>query len=657
MNLITQKSRNILKDLSLVFFLLINLSVYAATSDNAATMDDAMNAARIRDYPAMASILSTLAESGNKKAQYQLAKLYRNGLGVDKDLKKAFIWSDKAAQQGLEKAISFRNTLCEKTTDCELDIDSEDTFEDTLNDQQISQASREELLRKAARRNEKNRVMTLINAGVNINTADQFGRTPLLEAIDNGSTEVAVILVSSGANVNHKDIRGETPLSLSVAKSDVKTTAQLLDAGADVNAVDKQGNTVIFNAISQDNEALVKLLLQHKAAVNIIDKQDMTPLTLAERKNSKNIIALLKQAGAKEIPNAQAAVPLSISDNEAQLFKDWPDLMIAAWLGQPDRLAGFLKEGAQIDETDNEGHTALTRAAWRGNTDIVKQLLHAGAKINHQDSLGRTAIAWSLASQPHKDTMLLLIANKADVNIQDMEGKSALRLAVEQKQLELVDKLLNAGANPNLADKENVTPLQRATILNQPSIIESLLKHNSKTNMQDVHHRDALWYAADEGSSTIIQTLLRAGATTNTADQHGQRSLERSVLNQCQSCLELLVHATPNKELFLSKRDGNSLLTLAADSGNLSAVNFLITKDFPIDARNNKGNTALMLAASKGHSNIVEALISAGSDSLLRNSQKQNALDLAEKSGHQETAELLKKHGISKDKIWKIITG
>ena len=64
-----------------------------------------------------------------------------------------------------------------------------------------------------------------------------------------------------------------------------------------------------------------------------------------------------------------------------------------------------------------------------------------------------------------------------------------------------------------------------------------------------------------------------------------------------------------------------------------------------------------MLAASKGHNTIVEALLKAGADPLLRNYQKQNALGLAEKAGHKDTQEIIEKFGITKDKLWEIITG
>jgi TPR repeat protein len=110
-------------------YCLLILSLTLLTSSvqvSAETMEDAMNAARMRDYATMASILKKLANEGDKDAQYQLAKLYRNGLGVDKDLQKAGVWANKSAQQGVKKAIELRDTLCRKTSDCELPVELKD---------------------------------------------------------------------------------------------------------------------------------------------------------------------------------------------------------------------------------------------------------------------------------------------------------------------------------------------------------------------------------------------------------------------------------------------------------------------------------------------------------------------------------------------------
>src|SRR3972149_1129400 len=67
-------------------------------------VDEAMQAARLRNYSKAAKLLKPMAEQGDARAQYQLAGLYRSGRGVPVDLKEAFQWMQKAARQGHAKA-------------------------------------------------------------------------------------------------------------------------------------------------------------------------------------------------------------------------------------------------------------------------------------------------------------------------------------------------------------------------------------------------------------------------------------------------------------------------------------------------------------------------------------------------------------------------
>lgn len=617
----------------------------------AADMDDAMRAARLRDYGQMAAILQPLAASGNKDAQYQLARLYRNGLGVEKDLDKALLWSDKAARQGVQEAAQLYATLCPKSDRCQ----SPDKA--TID----AAAATGEQLRAAVRRNESANVQALLALGVAADSPDRYGRTPLLAAVENGNQDIIQQLLHAHANVNRADQYGESPLRLAIVKDDEATARILLQAGASVNSRDAQGNTPLLTAVSQSSTTLVALLLSFHADVNLAGQDGLTPLQLAQRKNHQPLIARLQQAGAV-VPASQQATPLvAVSADESKLFQGWPPLMIAAWLNQPQRLQAALQtlpqSGAGVDDTDSEGHSALTRAAWRGNTGIVEQLLRAGADIEHQDVSGRTALLWSLVGQEKAAVTRLLLRQQVNLNHQDAQGKTALLLAIENHHTDLVKDLLAAGANPNLADSEGTVALITATRLQQQDTIALLLQYKAATGIADRNGRSAVWFAADEGADGILRLLLAAHASTTDADHYGQRSLERAIVRHCQSCLQQLAAATTRDELLHSTKDGNTLLSLAAELGNAQAVSYLIGQQLPLDTRNRNGNSALMLAAAKGHTAIVETLLQAGADPLLRNQQKKNARDLAAAAGHDDTVQTLDAHGVGKDGLWKIITG
>jgi TPR repeat protein len=77
------------------------LLVMVSFSQNAvAGLDEAYAAYQKGDYAAASAEWILLAQQNNAQAQYQLAKAYSNGQGVEQDYKRAFAWFSRAAEQG-----------------------------------------------------------------------------------------------------------------------------------------------------------------------------------------------------------------------------------------------------------------------------------------------------------------------------------------------------------------------------------------------------------------------------------------------------------------------------------------------------------------------------------------------------------------------------
>ena len=67
-------------------------------------------------------------------------------------------------------------------------------------------------------------------------------------------------------------------------------------------------------------------------------------------------------------------------------------LRVASSDGETDKVQALLAQGADVNNTDNEGRTALMVAALRGHTEIVQSLLEQGGDVNAKDNNGRTAL-------------------------------------------------------------------------------------------------------------------------------------------------------------------------------------------------------------------------------------------------------------------------
>jgi TPR repeat protein len=71
---------------------------------HAATLEDAIAAAKMADFKTAASIYEPLAEQGDVTAQYELGKLYYRGMGVEQSYEQAAKWHRRAAEQGHAEA-------------------------------------------------------------------------------------------------------------------------------------------------------------------------------------------------------------------------------------------------------------------------------------------------------------------------------------------------------------------------------------------------------------------------------------------------------------------------------------------------------------------------------------------------------------------------
>ena len=112
-------------------------------------------------------------------------------------------------------------------------------------------------------------------------------------------------------------------------------------------------------------------------------------------------------------------------------------------------------------------------------------------------------------------TLQKLISQKADVNVPQADGATALHWAVYRSDQKTVDLLLGAGANPKAANREGSTPLWLASVNGNAGIISSLLKAGADPNEKLPLGRTPLMEAARTGNVDAIRVLIDHGADVN----------------------------------------------------------------------------------------------------------------------------------------------
>jgi len=140
-------------------------------------------------------------------------------------------------------------------------------------------------------------VQRLIASGdVDVNAVDEEdSNTALLLAAQNGRPMVVAALLEAGANVDAANNNGDTPLILACLNGHGHIVDVLLKAGADVTAVDTYGSCALFYASRQGHCGLVDALLAAGADVN---HSRVTALLIASRFGHASALSKLLAAGA-----------------------------------------------------------------------------------------------------------------------------------------------------------------------------------------------------------------------------------------------------------------------------------------------------------------------------------------------------------------------
>ena len=135
------------------------------------------------------------------------------------------------------------------------------------------------LLHSACYNEDVEYLRTLLDTGLDIETKDVKGQTPLFAACDNEDPACIQLLLEKGANPNVTNMVGQTPLHMACLQSNIDHVRLLYRYGANTtNVRDLSGRTPLFEScITQDVEC-VRVLLNNGAIPDIVDRSGRTPM-------------------------------------------------------------------------------------------------------------------------------------------------------------------------------------------------------------------------------------------------------------------------------------------------------------------------------------------------------------------------------------------
>lgn len=223
-------------------------------------------------------------------------------------------------------------------------------------------------------------------------------------------------------------------------------------------------------------------------------------------------------------------------------------------------------------------------------------------------------------------------------------------LASYQNNPEIVQVLIESGANVNLKDKSSRTVLLKASWRCQIDSVRLLLAAKAVVNAVMADGRNAVQMAYDGTSAQCSTDLKAVIKLLKTAGVGAPKGVHGDLLKAAYAGdvgavrSSLQVKANVNAK----NSDDHTALMEAIDNDHIDVITVLIEAKADLNARDNEGGTALMLTCY-GHAANVRQLVTAGADIHVEDKFRNTALSIAsQKHQNPEIAAFLKAAGAKK---------
>ena len=550
------------------------------------------------------------------------------------------------------------------------------------------------LLAIAAKNKDEEMFSKVLN---DIDEENEAGETAVYIAVEYGQYQACTFIINRGANISTAKQLLPDLLAMVAKEGDEEMLKNVLNAGADLDKENKAGKTALYIGIKYGHYDICKLLISRWANIRTVKPLFADLIAIAVQHEDKDMLRNVFDAGADiDEPNKAGKTALYISaetghyyackfmiTNGANISTAKPLyanlIAMAVEHYDEDMWRNMLNAGADKDDENKDGETALYIAAYHDHYYACKFLINRGANISTTKQWDVNLLA--MAAKQGDEEMFKNILN-AGIDI-DSDwwpgcGRNAMCIAVKRGQYDTCKFLINRGANISTAKSYFANLLAMAVAHGDEELWSNLLNAGADLNNKNWSKKTALYITAEHGNYDACKFLINQGALIDTAKPMFASLLAMSVEHRDEELWTKLLNA--GADIAKENKAGKTALYIAAEHGDylgckkilnergnsnmldnglnplavaIEFYHFDIVELFVKDNRCNvnkdvQGITPLMIAAKVSYEEIVKLFLSKDADMNKVDKNGVPALGYALKAGNAKIQKMLAKtsHGL-----------
>jgi ankyrin repeat protein/L-ascorbate metabolism protein UlaG (beta-lactamase superfamily) len=241
-------------------------------------------------------------------------------------------------------------------------------------------------------------------------------------------------------------------------------------------------------------------------------------------------------------------------------------------------------------------------------------------------------------------TQSLITKDPALLKSKTEDGRTPLHVAVMGGHKELMEYLIQEGANIDALDKDGRTPLLNAIMFKKQELAHILVEKGANVKIKCKEGANAIIYALFFGPEDLIEPILDNGQDVNEKYEGGVTIMQGAAAMGKKNAMNILFERGADVNA-MSER-GETALYFGVQAGKTEIVEWLLAHEAQTQAKiEGSGRNLLHLATIKGYTDIVGLLVGSDVDLDVTDFFGNSALQYATKYGHNKIASLLKRHG------------